>query len=212
MYIISVWVLLMELKSHILFPKMFWSTQINVDIKQLQEESYQIKNKFPSVYKSNKGDKSYHSPDLKEIGEFPVLQYLMERIYKCVLVIHQNKRVGDIELVNFWININNKGGSHYPHMHSDSMYSGVYYIKIPNNIKDAGELIFHRDFSESFILGSRSGKYKDGYKQDASDYIRASVSPVEEILIIFPSWFPHSVTENNTNEDRISLSFNYRIK
>tara|TARA_Y100001968_G_C19338926_1_gene708392 strand:+ start:401 stop:1012 length:612 start_codon:yes stop_codon:yes gene_type:complete len=202
----------MELKSHTLFPKMFWSTHINLDIKKLQDESYQIKNKFPTISKSNKGYKSYHSPDLKDIGDFPVLQYLMETIYKCVLTIHQNKREGMIELANFWININNKGSSHYPHLHSDSMYSGVYYIKVPINAKEAGDLIFHRDFSESFILGSRCGKYKDGYTQDASDYIRASVSPIEEVLILFPSWLPHSVSENNTNEDRISLSFNYRIK
>jgi hypothetical protein len=36
--------------------------------------------------------------------------------------------------------------------------------------------------------------------------------PVEEnIIILFPSWIQHYVDDNNSNEDRISISFNFGV-
>ena len=34
---------------------------------------------------------------------------------------------------------------------------------------------------------------------------------VEKLIIVFPSWLPHSVEPYDTDEERISLSFNYNL-
>ena len=40
---------------------------------------------------------------------------------------------------NMWANINPPGGYNMPHIHPNSHFSGVYYIKAP---KDSGNISF----------------------------------------------------------------------
>ena len=54
----------MEIKQGFIFPKPFWSTEINLNNKVLENECYQIKKNVPGVIKSNSGQNSYHSPNL----------------------------------------------------------------------------------------------------------------------------------------------------
>ena len=53
------------------------------------------------------------------------------------------------------------------------------------------------------------GFFNNGYKLLPNDLPKIPVKPVEKLLIVFPSWLPHSVDSNDTDEARISLSFNY---
>ena len=123
-----------------------------------------------------------------------------------------NSRTGDLSLANFWININSNGGSNNIHIHPGSVYSGVYYIKIPKDKRKAGGFIFHREFSEIFHHSEAyMGKFKEGYKETPADFKRSEITPKEKTLIIFPSWFPHSVGINQTDEDRISIAFNITL-
>ncbi len=34
------------------------------------------------------------------------------------------------------------------------------------------------------------------------------IEPYDGLLLYFPTWFEHDVTENETDEDRISIAFN----
>ena len=53
------------------------------------------------------------------------------------------------------------------------------------------------------------GFFKEGYKFLPNDLPKIPVKPEEKLLIVFPSWLPHSVEPNDIDEERISLSFNY---
>ena len=53
------------------------------------------------------------------------------------------------------------------------------------------------------------GFFKHGYNLLPNDLPKIPVKPLEKLLIVFPSWLPHSVELNDTDEERISLSFNY---
>ena len=53
------------------------------------------------------------------------------------------------------------------------------------------------------------GQFKDGYKMQSYDYPIITIPPKENMLLVFPSWVPHAVETNLSNEDRISLSFNF---
>ena len=199
----------MEIKKGYIFPKPFWSTLIEVNIRGLQEECYEIRNNISSKYKSNLGQNSYHSPNLCNFKKTPEILKLMKEITKRIQTIHQQSRRENVRLVDFWIIINGKGGSNVPHTHPGAKYSGVFYIKVPQEMK-GGNLCFLKDYNEKFLQSEENmGFFKEGYKFLPNDLPKIPLKPVEKLLIVFPSWLPHSVEFNDTDEERISLSFNY---
>ena len=96
-----------------------------------------------------------------------------------------------------WLNKNKKGESHHEHVHPNSMVSGVWYPQIHESLPPIQFRSRHqRDVSlqtekyntfnsATFMLPMKRGE-----------------------LILFPSNLTHSVPVNNTEEERISLSFN----
>ena len=199
----------MEIKKGLIFPRPFWSTLIEVSIGGLQEECYEIRNNIPSKYKSNLGQNTYHSPNLLNLQNPPQILKLMKQITNCIQTIHQQTRRENVRLVDFWININGKGGSNVPHTHPGAKYSGVFYIKVPKEMK-GGNLFFLRDYNETYLTSQENmGFFKQEYNLLPNDLPKIPVKPLEKLLIVFPSWLPHSVEFNDTDEERISLSFNY---
>ena len=199
----------MEIKKGYIFPKPFWSTLLDVNIVDLQEECFEIRNNIPGKNKSNLGQNSYHSPNLLNLQNPPEILKLMKQITNCIQTIHQQSRREKVRLVDFWININGKGGSNVPHTHPGAKYSGVFYIKVPKEMK-GGNLFFLRDYNETYLTSQENmGFFKQGYNLLPNDLPKIPVKPLEKLLLVFPSWLPHSVEFNDTEEERISLSFNY---
>ena len=199
----------MKIKKGYIFPKYFWSTEIDSNIGLLQKECYEIRKNIPGKSKSNSGESSYHSPNLLNLQNPPEILKLMKQITNCIQTIHQQSRRENVRLVDFWININGKGGSNVPHTHPGAKYSGVFYIKVPKEMK-GGNLFFLRDYNETYLTSQENmGFFKQGYNLLPNDLPKIPVKPLENLLIVFPSWLPHSVEFNDTEEERISLSFNY---
>ena len=199
----------MEIKKGYIFPKPFWSSLLEVNIVDLQEECFEIRNNIPSKNKSNLGKNSYHSPNLLNLQNPPEILKLMKQITNCIQTIHQQSRRENVRLVDFWININGKGGSNVPHTHPGAKYSGVFYIKVPKEMK-GGNLLFLRDYNETYLTSQENmGFFKQGYNLLPNDLPKIPVKPLEKLLIVFPSWLPHSVEFNDADVERISLSFNY---
>ena len=199
----------MEIKKGYIFPKYFWSTEIESNTYLLQKECYEIRKNVPGKIKSNSGQNSYHSPNLLNLQNPSEITKLMKQITNCIQTIHQQTKRENVRLVDFWVNINGKGGSNIPHTHPGSKYSGVFYIKVPKNMK-GGSLLFLRDYEETYLTSQENmGFFKEGYNPLPNDLPKIALKPLEKSLIVFPSWLPHSVEFNETDEDRISLSFNY---
>ena len=95
-----------------------------------------------------------------------------------------------LEFYNVWFNINGTGALNRLHTHPHSIYSGVMWIKAPEN---CGNLVMV-DPSAHNMFGIVPTEYE--------------FEPVEGDIILFPSHVPHYVKPNNSDEDRISLSFN----
>ena len=105
-----------------------------------------------------------------------------------------------------WININGPGAYNILHSHPNSHLSGVMWIKAP---KDCGVISFDNPNGHSTYTEINS------YNQEFNDqfFIHHSywLPPIEGRMIIFPSHLQHEVRENNSNEDRISVSFNITL-
>ena len=201
-----------QIKPGFLFPTQFWTAELNENIEKLQNEAYLIrKNDKDGVRKSNSGFKGYHSKDITDLNNLPGTNQLVKQITNAVNAIHQISRQGELQLTNFWINISGKGSSNTPHTHSGLTYSGVFFIKVPKEMK-GGRFLFYRNFNEAdFISTAYMGHFKEGYQMQGYDYPINTISPQENMLIVFPAWVPHAVEINLSDEERISLSFNFKL-
>lgn len=112
-----------------------------------------------------------------------------------------------LKLKNFWLNINSYKDSNTEHTHPDSFFSGVYYLKVPKN---SGVISFKNPNANVAPLYWQQ-KYITNFNTVTST--RWKINPIEEQLLIFPSWLEHSVEPNmNKTEERISIAFNIGIK
>tara|TARA_A100001388_G_scaffold275747_1_gene261888 strand:- start:477 stop:1115 length:639 start_codon:yes stop_codon:yes gene_type:complete len=201
-----------QIKPGFLFPTQFWTAELNENIEQLQNEAYFIRNNDKDgVRKSNSGFKGYHSKDINDLNNLPAINQLVKQIINAVNSIHQISRKGELQLTNFWINISGKGSSNTPHTHSGLTYSGVFFIKVPKKMK-GGRFLFYRNFNEAdFISTAYMGHFREDYQKQGYDYPINTISPKENMLIVFPAWVPHAVEINLSDDERISLSFNFKL-
>jgi len=99
-----------------------------------------------------------------------------------------------------WINISQKGNYQECHVHPNNSFSAVYYIKVPNN---SGNIVFRKMPFETYELkGTRD-------RSNEYTYQSATYEVEEGQLLIFRSHIPHMVTENKSDENRISIALNF---
>jgi len=105
-------------------------------------------------------------------------------------------------LGNMWANINPPGGFNRPHLHPNSLFSGVYWIKAP---KKSGNLMLYepRPGAQCTMPNRKEGKLPSQLWREVH------YEPKAGTCIMFPSWLWHEVKPNESNDIRISVSFNF---
>ena len=165
-----------------------WTTnlleELNIDywIKVI----YDSQKAYPkSIERSNKG--GYQSPvNLVDVPIFsPLVKILNQYHFK---ITKDSLKT----LTYLWVNISSFGNYNALHNHGthnilkgEEDLSGILYLKVPLN---SGNLVFTTPFDIN----------------SAQSYI-----PSEGNLLFFNKSLPHSVEPNLSQEDRISIAFNY---
>ena len=110
-------------------------------------------------------------------------------------------------LLHGWININKPGDYNVMHSHPTNDLSGVIWLNAP---KDSGRIVFVSPFNfKSYKeMSSYTDDFKKSFNIDESYYF----NPIAGRILVFPSHLQHEVLENKSNEDRISVSFNIRLR
>ena len=105
-------------------------------------------------------------------------------------------------LGNMWANINYQGGYNRPHVHPNALFSGAYYIKTPPN---CGQLICTdpRPGIQTVMPSRVKGTPPKHLWRECHLEVK------EGRIIIFPAWVWHCVEPNESNDIRISVSFNF---
>ena len=103
---------------------------------------------------------------------------------------------------NMWANINGPGNYNRPHLHPNSLFSGVYWVKTPKN---TGNLMLYdpRPGIQMTMPNRKDGKLPPEYWREVH------YEPKAGRCIMFPSWLWHEVKPNKSNDTRISVSFNF---
>ena len=137
----------------------------------------------------------------------PIIQNLFEHkisLNAFGLIGYHIKHSVNLNTVEYWYNINTPNSYNMPHVHPNCLMSGVFYIKVPEN---SGNIVFTRPEIESLELSHINNGHNVTNPYTNTAY---SIKPEQGKLILFPSYLSHYVEQNKSEEDRISISFNFR--
>ena len=109
---------------------------------------------------------------------------------------------GKLVLEDIWINILPEGGIHTAHIHPHSVISGTTYVKLP----EGTSAIKYEDPRLQMMMAAPPRK-KDAREENRQFvYVRPEVGDV----LLWESWLRHEVPMNMAEDERISVSFNYK--
>ena len=135
-----------------------------------------------------------YSDTLKDIRKFceQQLKYYLEKIEGA------DTDLAMLRITQSWLNKTKPQEYHHSHHHLNSYLSGVLYIScLPN---------------DHIVLSNRSYGLFDNIEfsiKESTEWNATviTVNVKKGDLVLFPSWVPHNVDVNNTDKERISLSF-----
>ena len=181
------------------FPTIIYAKDFELDLNQMAQNIIQWSKEDKGVQKTNVN--GWHSET--NMHSKPEYKPLVDELFKMVYdVFNEEWLDGQARLGNMWANINPPKGYNKPHVHPNALFSGVYYVKAPIN---SGQLVCTdpRPGIQTCMPNRKKGEPPKHLWRDLH------LQPKENRAIIFPSWLWHSVQPNESNDIRISVSFNF---
>ena len=182
------------------FPTIIYEKDLQLDNRLFEREVVEWSKKDKGIRRTNMI--GWHSTT--EMHKIPVFKPLVDELFKMQMEIYREELLTREPIIgNMWANINPPGGYNRPHIHPNSHFSGVYYIKAPQN---SGEIVFNDPRSAAHMVMPE--RVKD-IKPPSHLWREVRVNPLEGRMLMFPSWLWHCVEPNESNDIRISVSFNF---
>jgi uncharacterized protein (TIGR02466 family) len=100
-----------------------------------------------------------------------------------------------------WANVSDSGAFNAIHSHPGMTWSGVYYI-------DAGETPGQGDSGTLRLIDPIPASSASFLPRIVPVY--KEIQPIPGLMILFPSYLPHSVHPHGGSRQRISIAFNFR--
>ena len=188
---------------HNFFHSFVSSDIININNEDLKQYAYQEQQTSPGRQMTNRG--GWQSNILNR--DDTILQPLIENILIKANELHSTLGFKDTlyqALDNMWININPPGGRNEYHRHPRSFFSGTYYVATD---KLTGPILFRNPIQvHNWVITPDMIGIKNEFNGRGCEF-----NPSVGTLLFFPSWLEHRVNENNSDINRISISFNTQI-
>lgn len=184
------------------FPTQIYIKEFNLDNNQLTNDIVNWSKQDPGLSKTNVN--GWHSKS--DMHQKPEYKALVDQLFQMQHEIFKEDCLADQPVLgNMWANINPPGGFNRPHIHPNSLWSGVYYVKTP---KDCGHLKLEDPKTRAeMVMPKRTQDQLPQYLWREVHY-----EPIAGRCIMFPSWLNHTVDPNRSNDIRISVSFNFLQK
>ena len=144
------------------------------------------------------GDRWQSDNQLHALEEF---RELVSCILHSARTVLESLKVGcaEIELTGCWANVTTSGASHAMHSHPNNYLSGVYYVQTGPG---ADTVNFHDPRPQAGVVRPPVTELT-GQNTD-----QVVVNVTNGTLLMFPAYLPHSVSASESDEQRISVSFN----
>jgi len=181
------------------FPTIFYGKDIQLNNQELAQHIINWSQQDQGVKKTNVT--GWHSQT--DMQTKPEYKSLLDELFIFIKEIWKEEWLDRAPVLgNMWANINYKGGYNKPHVHPNTLFSGVYYIKTSPN---CGKLACNdpRPGIQTVMPARIKGTPPKHLWREVH------LDPIEGRIIIFPAWLWHSVEPNESNDIRISVSFNF---
>jgi len=155
-------------------------------------------NDFPGYTSySSLDDLAWRSPAFKDL-----VKSLDKHVAAFSKDLEFNLNGNKLKLDSLWINILPEGGIHSSHLHPHSVISGTTYVAMPAGTS----AIRFEDPRLAMMMAAPTRK------TDARDEMRNFIYVTPDVgeVLLWESWLRHEVPMNMAEEERISVSFNYR--
>jgi uncharacterized protein (TIGR02466 family) len=179
-----------EIFQEIILSDTFKDNKLEQEVLNVLEIEQQKNN---GVLLSNRGG-FQTQPITNEI----ICDTILKKCFNLMLDNFKFKINFKILLQNLWINENKKNCFNTPHVHSNSHFSGVYYLNTSNQ---NGEIVFYKDNA----FGVNGLNHFIDFNSFNDTF---SIKPHNGLLLLFPSWMRHMVNPHYEDLSRISVSFN----
>ncbi len=117
------------------------------------------------------------------------------------------KKTANFYFQNSWSNLHKPKEYSQIHYHGNSLISGVYYPILPKN---SGDISFHRGHTYTNLFHQSIR-----FDYDKTNFVTTDqyvLNLKEGSITLFPSHLDHRVEENNSNEYRYSIAFNFYVR
>ena len=163
----------------------------SIDLNPLIDYAYHLKKLGIGEIGRKSSVNGFQTKEIYEVDDIliPLFNQISDIAYtNCKEIVG----LTELQLGYYWININGNGSYNEKHHHmgikpnskKQSILSGVFFLNIPDG--DSGNIVF-----------------------SVKDKSEVSIKPENGDLLLFPPAMIHRVESNNTNEERISIAFNY---
>lgn len=173
---------------------------------ELLDEINVMRSHSPGLDRSNW--QGWHSNDdffeRSEPGCQVLRKHIVDAIQQCTSAVSPGF---DFSLYDIqgegWVNVLGRGGLNTPHDHPAWVWSGCYYVSVPDGDKElSGNIEFFDTRTNVRTLTV------DGAACFASKF---QMKPKAGMLLMFPSYLRHWVYPNESDEERVSIAFNVRF-
>jgi uncharacterized protein (TIGR02466 family) len=201
-----------KFKQNEYFPTLIFS--IDIDKPEALNEKL-----LEAIYADRARDKGIFRSNVKELGGWHS-EINLHRLKEYKDLVRQinaaTRRISKelsyskehvMRIGSMWSIINPRGSMNIAHVHPGCMWSGVYYVQIPDK---AGNIEF---IDPRTVYLMNQAKHDPDQKRPRQTWSKVNFTPVTGRMIIFPSWLYHSVRPNATTEkgdkaNRVIISFN----
>jgi uncharacterized protein (TIGR02466 family) len=182
-----------------IFANLLIQDNINLDNDKLVQFAHKIKINTDGRSFTNRGGWQSRFVELE-----PEVQGLISEINDRLDSLRQVikfKKNTKLKVESMWININLPYSYNISHVHPGSYISGAYYVSVPEN---SGNIEFKHPSNLQPIFTPRDSLEE----YNAFNSSKWVITPSSSQLIMFPSWLEHGVSQNLSDEARISIAFN----
>jgi uncharacterized protein (TIGR02466 family) len=187
------------LRSHDLFPTRIWQAELahlTGELAGWVQEVLALRATSPKAAgRTNR--QGWNSEDMRVL-ERPAFAVLRTAIRAACSAALQEMGQGAREFdLQSWVNLHDRGGFNFLHLHEGSLLSGSFYLQVPPG---SGDFVF-RDPRPGVLHGS----FKGGLPNCHSD---VHLTPSAGLLVLFPCWMEHYVEPHVSDTPRITIAFN----
>ena len=174
--------------------------------KELEKYIYDLYEKDKQgIIRSNRG--GWHSKNFELREQNSIQNKFALELQKYILNVFQNygwkTENKNIRIREMWAIINKKNDFNVLHTHPNSFLSAAYYVKASKN---CGKFQI-----ENPNIAKRH-YYPEVLNKNELNMTVGGLHINEGELLIFPGYLPHKVSNNESDDDRIVISFNVDIK